>query len=75
MGLIPLALCLALVAEVSWKWKLILLALLAAAFLVPMHMAGTEHYLAARIVAIIVQVLLAVAYLVRRQLPDGAFRL
>ena len=75
MGLIPLALCLAFVVEVSWKWKFILLALLAATFLVPMHMAGTEHYIAARIGAILVQVLLAIVYLVRRQLPDGAFRL
>jgi hypothetical protein len=75
MGLIPLALCLALVVEVSWKWKLILLAVLAGTFLVPMHMAGTEHYVAARIGAIIVQILLAITYLIRRQLPDSAFRL
>ena len=73
MWLIPLALCLALVLEVSWKWKLILLALLAAAFLLPVHMAGTDHYTAARIGAIIVQVLLAIVYLIRRQLPDGVF--
>jgi len=74
MGLIPLALCLALVAEVSWKWKLIVLALLAATFVVPIHMASTEHYIAARIGAIVVRVLLAITYLIRRQLPDGVFR-
>jgi len=73
MGLIPLALCVALVLEVSWKWKLILVALLAATFFVPIHMAGTDHHIAARIGAIIVQVLLAIVYLTRRQLPDGVF--
>ena len=70
MWSIPLALCVALVLEASWKWKSILVALIAATFLIPVHMAGTEHYVAARIGAIISQVLLAIGYLIRRPLSD-----
>ena len=72
---IVLALCLALVIDVSWKWKFIVLALLAASFVVPAHLVGTEYATAANIGAIIVKVLLAVVYLIRRQLPAGVFDL
>jgi len=73
LSILVLVLCVALVIDVSWKWKFIVLALLAATFLVPGHLAGTEYATAARICAIIVQVLLAIVYLIRRQLPAGVF--
>ena len=73
MGYIVWALCLALLIEVSWKWRFILGALLTATFVVPAHMADTEFSTAATIGAIVVQTLLAIVYLVRRKLSAGVF--
>ena len=73
LSILVLVLCVALVIDVSWKWKFVVLALLAASFLVPAHLVGTEYAMAARIGAIVVQVLLAIVYLIRRQLPAGVF--
>ena len=73
MGIIVLALCLGLVVDVSWKWKFIVVGLLASTFLVPVHLAGTDHASAARICALVVQVLLAIVYLIRLKMPAGFF--
>ena len=66
-----LALCVALVIDVSWKWKFVVLALLAATFLVPRHLVGTDYATAANVGAFIVRILCAIVYLIRLRTPAG----
>lgn len=68
VALLPLILSLALLIEVTWKWKVVVAGLIAVPFfdlsaaIEPMH---------AGIVAIVIHTLLAITYVVRRQLPDS----
>lgn len=71
--ILVLVLCVALVIDVSWKWRFMLVALLAATFLVPRLMVGTAYATAANVGAFIVRILCAIAYLIRRKLPAGVF--
>lgn len=71
--ILVLVLCVALVIDVSWKWRFILVVLLAATFLVPRLMAGTDYAIAANVSASTVRILFAIVYLIRRKLPAGVF--
>jgi hypothetical protein len=64
VGILVLALCVALLIEVSWKWKAVVAGLIAVPFFLPASME-------APIVAIVIHTLLAITYLIRRQLPDS----
>jgi hypothetical protein len=65
--ILVLALCVALLIEVTWKWKVVIAGLIAVPFFLPAAMEPMH----AGIVAIVIHTLLAITYLVRRQLPDS----
>jgi len=67
VALLPLILCLALLIEVTWKWKAVVAGLIAVPFFLPAVMEPLQ----VRIVATVIYTLLAIIYLIRRQLPDS----
>jgi hypothetical protein len=66
-----LVLCVALIIDVSWKWRFVLVALLAATFIVPRLMAETDYATAANVSASTVRILCALVYLIRLKMPAG----